>query len=282
MDETGKYYLRGEECETNKVSYKQSCLHIKTNQNFKGQNETSTDKDTVNTDIPNRCELKLLNGHTERSKSKRNLQTHAKERPYTCEICNKIFNWKGNLKIHVRIHKNEKPHVCEICRKALTQFGMKVNLRIHTEEKPYVCEVCNKTHSKLNNLKEHLRIYTKEKPYVCGISDKTFSLRSSLKRHLRIHTEEKPYACEICNMAFSDKSNLRRSECSGIFSNAQVTEILRVTLRPNPHDRVGTFDVKDAPRTSRPVIENVDKIKEIIEVDRHVSRRSIVHFLNGW
>ncbi|GFT97448.1 histone-lysine N-methyltransferase SETMAR [Trichonephila clavipes] len=35
------------------------------------------------------------------------------------------------------------------------------------------------------------------------------------------------------------------------------------------------FDVKDAPRTGRAVIENVDKITEIIEVDRLVSSRSI-------
>ncbi|GFX27595.1 histone-lysine N-methyltransferase SETMAR [Trichonephila clavipes] len=35
------------------------------------------------------------------------------------------------------------------------------------------------------------------------------------------------------------------------------------------------FDVKVAPRTGKPVIENVDKITEIIEVDRHVSSRSI-------
>ncbi|GFW49222.1 DDE_3 domain-containing protein [Trichonephila clavipes] len=34
--------------------------------------------------------------------------------------------------------------------------------------------------------------------------------------------------------------------------------------------RSGIFDFKDAPRTGRPVIENVDKITEIIEVDRHV------------
>ncbi|GFY05974.1 histone-lysine N-methyltransferase SETMAR [Trichonephila clavipes] len=33
--------------------------------------------------------------------------------------------------------------------------------------------------------------------------------------------------------------------------------------------RSGIFDFKDAPRTGRPVIENVDKITEIIEVDRH-------------
>ncbi|GFU20947.1 histone-lysine N-methyltransferase SETMAR [Trichonephila clavipes] len=39
------------------------------------------------------------------------------------------------------------------------------------------------------------------------------------------------------------------------------------------------FDVKDAPHTGRPVVENVDKITEIIEVDRHVSSRSIAQEL---
>ncbi|GFU78717.1 histone-lysine N-methyltransferase SETMAR [Trichonephila clavipes] len=37
----------------------------------------------------------------------------------------------------------------------------------------------------------------------------------------------------------------------------------------------GIFVVKVAPRTGRPVIENGNKITEIIEVDRNVSRRSI-------
>ncbi|GFX52170.1 hypothetical protein TNCV_548291 [Trichonephila clavipes] len=40
----------------------------------------------------------------------------------------------------------------------------------------------------------------------------------------------------------------------------------------NYRETKGIFDVKDAPRTDRPVVENVDKItKKIIEVDRHVS-----------
>ncbi|GFT25007.1 hypothetical protein TNCV_179261 [Trichonephila clavipes] len=38
---------------------------------------------------------------------------------------------------------------------------------------------------------------------------------------------------------------------------------------------MGIFDVKDAPRTGRPVVENVYKFTEVIEVDRHVSSRSI-------
>ncbi|GFW54312.1 histone-lysine N-methyltransferase SETMAR [Trichonephila clavipes] len=41
----------------------------------------------------------------------------------------------------------------------------------------------------------------------------------------------------------------------------------------------GIFYVKDAPRTGRPVVRIVDKITEIIEVDRHVSSRSIAQEL---
>ncbi|GFW33209.1 histone-lysine N-methyltransferase SETMAR [Trichonephila clavipes] len=43
--------------------------------------------------------------------------------------------------------------------------------------------------------------------------------------------------------------------------------------------RSGIFDVKVVPRPGRPVVENVDKITEIIEVDRHVSSRSIAQEL---
>ncbi|GFW94740.1 histone-lysine N-methyltransferase SETMAR [Trichonephila clavipes] len=42
--------------------------------------------------------------------------------------------------------------------------------------------------------------------------------------------------------------------------------------------RSGIFDVKDAPRSGRPVVKNVDKITEII-VDQHVSSRSIAQEL---
>ncbi|GFT40427.1 histone-lysine N-methyltransferase SETMAR [Trichonephila clavipes] len=41
----------------------------------------------------------------------------------------------------------------------------------------------------------------------------------------------------------------------------------------------GTFDVKDASCTGRPIVENVDKITEIIKVDRYVSSCSIAQEL---
>ncbi|GFX46174.1 histone-lysine N-methyltransferase SETMAR [Trichonephila clavipes] len=42
---------------------------------------------------------------------------------------------------------------------------------------------------------------------------------------------------------------------------------------------LGIFYVKDAPRTGRPIVENVDKIPEIIQVNQHVSNRGITQVL---
>ncbi|GFT42564.1 histone-lysine N-methyltransferase SETMAR [Trichonephila clavipes] len=41
--------------------------------------------------------------------------------------------------------------------------------------------------------------------------------------------------------------------------------------------RSGIFDVKDAHRTGRPIVENIDKIIEIIEVDCHKTVLSHLH-----
>ncbi|GFW44660.1 histone-lysine N-methyltransferase SETMAR [Trichonephila clavipes] len=43
--------------------------------------------------------------------------------------------------------------------------------------------------------------------------------------------------------------------------------------------RSGIFDVKDAPRTGRPVVENIDKITKLIQFNWHVSSRSIAQEL---
>ncbi|GFX61296.1 histone-lysine N-methyltransferase SETMAR [Trichonephila clavipes] len=54
------------------------------------------------------------------------------------------------------------------------------------------------------------------------------------------------------------------------------------------------FNVKDAPSTGRPVVENVDKVTEIIQIDRYVSSHSSIqelkidlkanckHFAQSW
>ncbi|GFX65368.1 histone-lysine N-methyltransferase SETMAR [Trichonephila clavipes] len=63
----------------------------------------------------------------------------------------------------------------------------------------------------------------------------------------------------------------------GVYGADTVTaNVLQFSFR---RYRSGIFDVKDAPRAGRSVVQNVDKITEIIQVDQHVSSCSIAQDL---
>ena len=53
------------------------------------------------------------------------------------------------------------------------------------------------------------------------------------------------------------------------------TVTIRTAQRWFDRFRSGVVDVEDTPRTGRPIVVETDKIVEIIQVDRHVSIRSI-------
>ncbi|GFX17822.1 histone-lysine N-methyltransferase SETMAR [Trichonephila clavipes] len=91
----------------------------------------------------------------------------------------------------------------------------------------------------------------------------------------------------------SKNENLRQEVGHDVMS---TQKIVLMAFSPKPHQEKGRvtanyvqvwfrrfrsdiFDVKDAPRTGKPVVENVDKITEIIEVDKHVSSSSITQEL---
>ena len=54
----------------------------------------------------------------------------AGERPFACKICNKSFNQKGALQIHMTRHTGEKPYPCDFCPASFSQKG---NLRAHIQ-----------------------------------------------------------------------------------------------------------------------------------------------------
>lgn len=84
------------------------------------------------------------------------------EKPFKCKECDKSFNQKGALNIHMTTHTKERRFSCEKCKVCFSQRG---NLRAHYVrlhelnsqlENPFRCEECDSAFRKLGSLKSHI------------------------------------------------------------------------------------------------------------------------------
>ena len=88
---------------------------------------------------------------------------HTGIKDYQCEVCEKKFCQKSNLKRHMLTHTKVKDYECDICK---MKFSLKSSLvrhfRIHLGEKPYGCAECGKLFTVSSNRNKHIRTYHKE------------------------------------------------------------------------------------------------------------------------
>lgn len=50
------------------------------------------------------------------------------ERPFQCTLCEKAFNQKSALQVHMKKHTGERPYKCDYCTMGFTQ---KSNMKLH-------------------------------------------------------------------------------------------------------------------------------------------------------
>ena len=138
-----------------------------------------------------------------------------------CDLCEKVFHYKKNLKNHFQRHHNEIKFSCTFCDK---QFAYKLNLARHMEDhtnlKPqtkkqcdYECDICGKAFKSLNTFSTHrATIHLNKELFECKKCTKQFKQSIHLKRHIKLVHEvhEKNYRCETCNKSCSLKANLLR------------------------------------------------------------------------
>ncbi|KAH8020138.1 hypothetical protein HPB51_024943 [Rhipicephalus microplus] len=107
---------------------------------------------------------------------------------YYCELCNVFYKYGSSLVAHrVCVHGNGPTTTCPYCEKKFnSRLTLSMHIRMHTRERPMRCSYCGKTFRVWNSLKRHVvTSHTKDFKLFCPLCNKGFVSRSYLKVHLK-------------------------------------------------------------------------------------------------
>ena len=148
-----------------------------------------------------------------KSELKQHSAVHCKDKNFTCEECGKNFAAKHHLVRHSKTHFGLKPFECEICHKQLAdKTGFIAHVRNHRGERPFACTFCDKTYTIKRHLTTHLKIHSSARPFVCQVEgcSKTFRSRSNFRMHKDTHEGVKRWSCPVCGRRFLSQGNMAK------------------------------------------------------------------------
>ncbi|CAL8383954.1 unnamed protein product [Arctogadus glacialis] len=117
--------------------------------------------------------------------------------PYTCEVCQKGFQYQRMLNRHIKCHNDSKRHLCTHCGKGFNDtFDLKRHVRTHTGVRPYKCGLCDKAFTQRCSLESHMKKIhgvsqkyaykeRRNKLYVCEECGHTAGTQDQLLLHLQ-------------------------------------------------------------------------------------------------
>ena len=131
---------------------------------------------------------------------------------FQCEECGVYLSSEGLVQKHMLYHRGEtsKRYSCDLCDRTF-DYLMKLerHLRYHTGEKPFVCASCDYAATEMPNLTKHRRVmHEDEDPYQCYMCNRTFPDNSQVKHHIEHECKSqdtKSHKCKKCSAKFATK-----------------------------------------------------------------------------
>ncbi|CAH4034474.1 unnamed protein product [Pieris brassicae] len=77
-----------------------------------------------------------------------------------CDMCEKKFNLKSNLMLHMRsVHLKERPYACSVCSMGffIKRHMLGHYLATHTNERKFKCDICSKAYATQNSRRKHMK-----------------------------------------------------------------------------------------------------------------------------
>ena len=117
-----------------------------------------------------------------------------RELAFKCQLCDKGFTEKRNLKQHMLTHERTKAEPCPICEKKYYNLKRHMN-KVHKERKKLTCHLCG---AQVLSMHSHMKYkHTESDELPCEYCGKTFTMKRTLLRHMRIHLGIKEQ-CPFC------------------------------------------------------------------------------------
>ncbi|KAL5014061.1 hypothetical protein ScPMuIL_008331 [Solemya velum] len=149
------------------------------------------------------------------------LKRHSRERKYKCPICGWAFFERNKLKLHMERHKSANkrnlPYECSKCQtKFYNKAALTDHMNTHSGERPYKCQICQSSFSHRVGLRRHILIHSNDKLFKCNECEKAFRFRDKLNAHMVQHTGVGGHTCSSCHKVFTALSSLRRHRCTAV------------------------------------------------------------------
>ncbi|KAL5281622.1 hypothetical protein ACFFRR_005146 [Megaselia abdita] len=226
-------------CNSPFINSKEFSLHLKTNHNKQQINNSLSEIDALEYELPKDPIDATLS--TDNTNNDIDLREYG---VYSCELCLKKLNINENFIDHKKLHTNEKNFKCPVC--PLWFFNgdhIKIHFENHindnkreitTEERKSFdvlynqilkeivlkgkglsayqkglesCEFCDLQVSSITFLKKHKKLnHTESQLFVCSLCPRRFKDKYKIIAHLKKHLIS--HSCSFCDKTFNDKYKL--------------------------------------------------------------------------